>query len=94
MNVIGILKNHAKEIKSQFHLKCIGVFGSFARGEARAQSDVDVLVEFEDGYVTFKNYAELKFYLEGLFGREVDLVTISAIRPQMKDAILSEVTYA
>ncbi len=94
MNVIEILKNHDKAIKSQFHLKCIGVFGSFARGEAKAESDVDVLVEFEDEYVTFDNYAELKFYLEDLFGREVDLVTMNAIRPQMKDAILSEVTYA
>ena len=70
------------------------MFGSFARGEAKAESDVDVLVEFEDGYVTFDNYANLKFYLEDLFGREVDLVTINAIRPQMKEAILSEVTYA
>ncbi|KWT85574.1 nucleotidyltransferase family protein [Candidatus Magnetominusculus xianensis] len=94
MSVIEILKTHDKVIKSQFHLKTIGVFGSFARGEAKAESDVDVLVEFEDGYVTFDNYAELKFYLEDLFNREVDLVTMNAIRPQMKEVILREVTFA
>ncbi|QWR76072.1 nucleotidyltransferase family protein [Candidatus Magnetomonas plexicatena] len=94
MDVIEILKSHEKVIKSRFHISCIGVFGSFARGEAKAESDVDVLVEFEEGYVTFNNYADLKFYLEDLFSREVDLVTINAIRPQMKDFILSEVTYA
>ncbi|WP_420265944.1 nucleotidyltransferase family protein [Candidatus Magnetominusculus dajiuhuensis] len=94
MNVIEILKSHYNVIKSQFHLTSIGVFGSFARGEAKAESDIDVLVEFEEGYVTFNNYAELKFYLEDLLGREVDLVTMNAIRPQMKDVILSEVTYA
>ncbi|MBF0319429.1 MAG: nucleotidyltransferase family protein [Nitrospirae bacterium] len=94
MNVIEILKSHDKVIKSQFHLTSIGVFGSFARGEAKAESDIDVLVAFEEGYVTFNNYAELKFYLEGLLGKEVDLVTMNAIRPQMKDAILSEVIYA
>jgi hypothetical protein len=94
MNVIEILKNHNEVIKGQFHLTSIGVFGSFARGEAKSESDIDILVEFEEGYVTFDNYAELKFYLEDLLGREVDLVTMNAIRPQMKDAILSEVTYA
>ncbi|MBF0516993.1 MAG: nucleotidyltransferase family protein [Nitrospirae bacterium] len=94
MNVIEILKSHDKVIKSQFYLKTIGVFGSFACGQAKAESDVDVLVEFEDGYVTFDNYAELKFYLEDLFAKEVDLVTMNAIRPQMRDVILGEVTYA
>ena len=94
MNAIEILKNRESDIKRKFHLRRIGVFGSFARGQERAESDVDVLVEFEEGHVTFDNYADLKFYLEDLFGREVDLVTEDAIRPQMKESILSEITYA
>lgn len=94
MNAIETLKSREKSIKREFRVRRIGVFGSFARGEERAESDVDVLVEFGEGGHTFDNYADLKFYLEDIFNREVDLVTVDAIRPQMKDSILSEVTYA
>ncbi|AKB26790.1 Nucleotidyltransferase [Methanosarcina siciliae T4/M] len=49
---------------------------------------------FEEGQKTFDNYMDLKFYLEDLFGREVDLVTENALRPQLKDIIMKEVVYA
>jgi len=49
---------------------------------------------FEEGQKTFDNYMDLKFYLEDLFGREVDLVTERALKPQLKDIIMKEVVYA
>jgi len=94
MNAIAALRKHENTIKERYHVKKIGVFGSFARGEEKAESDIDVLVEFEADYETFDNYMDLKFFLEDLFGRNVDLVTIDALRPQLKDAILSQVSYA
>ena len=94
MNAMGLIRLHEGEIRERFHVRRIGVFGSHARGEARAGSDVDVLVEFEPGHLTFDNFAELKFHLEYLFRREVDLVTEDALRPEMRDAILGEVSYA
>ncbi len=94
MNAIEILKKNEDIIKQKYGIRKIGVFGSFARGEEKEGSDVDVLVEFEDNFENFDNYIELKYFLEDLFGRKVDLVTVEALRPQLKDDILKEVSYA
>jgi len=94
MNAIELLKKYENIIKEKHHVKKIGIFGSFARGEAKEDSDIDVLVEFEPGYKTFDNFMDLKFYLEDLFYRKVDLVTVEALRPQLKENILREVSYA
>ena len=94
MNVIGMLKNNEELIRQQYGVKRIGVFGSFARGEERGDSDIDILVIFEEGAKTFDNFMELKFFLEDLFVRKVDLVTINALRPQLREEILKEVAYA
>ncbi|MBI5203371.1 MAG: nucleotidyltransferase family protein [Nitrospirae bacterium] len=94
MRAIEILKAHGNTVMERYHVKRIGVFGSFARGEEREGSDVDVLIELEEEYETFDNYMDLKFYLQDLFGRKVDLVTVDALRPQLRDDILREVKYA
>ena len=94
MNAIEILKKNENSIKKKYGVKKIGVFGSFARGEGKEGSDVDILVDFKNGCKTFDNYMELKFFLEDLFGRSIDLVTMEALRPQLKDNILQEVVYA
>ena len=64
------------------------------RGEEKPESDVDVLVEFREGEKTFDHYMDLKFYLEDIFGRKVDLVMKGAIKPRLREPILSEVVYA
>ena len=93
MDVLNTLKHHDNTIKSRFGVKKIGLFGSFIRGEELENSDIDILVEFEKGQKTFDNYMELKFYLEDIFNRKVDLVTISSIKPHLKDNILDEIVY-
>jgi predicted nucleotidyltransferase len=94
MDAISTLKEHEKLIRQKFGVKKIGIFGSFARGEEKEDSDLDVLVVFEEGQKTFDNYMDLKFYLEDLFGREIDLVTERALKPQLKTIIMKEVVYA
>ena len=94
MTAIEILKKHESTIKEKFYVRKIGIFGSFARCEEKEGSDIDVLVELEDKYETFDNFMDLKYFLEDLFNRKVDLVTIEALRPQLKDDILREVVYA
>jgi len=76
---------------SRFGVREIGVFGSFARGDQRADSDVDVLVDLTDH--TFDGYMDLLFYLEGLFGRKVDLVPKDSIKPLLRKRILRETIY-
>lgn len=94
MKAIELLKVNEDAIKARYHVRRMGIFGSFARGEETEGSDVDVLVEFEDGFKTFDNFIELKYFLEELFACSVDLVTVSALKPQLKEGILREVVYA
>ena len=69
----------------------IGVFGSFARGDNDANSDIDVAIELNRTVpVGLLAFARMKFYLEDLFGRKVDLVIKSGIKPIIKDRILSQ----
>ncbi len=88
-----ILKSHKKQLKEKYGIKEIGIFGSYARGEAKDNSDIDILVEFEKGKKTFDNYMELKFFLEDLFNRKVDLVILESIKPDLKASILESVKY-
>ncbi len=82
-----------EEMQKKFHIKSIGVFGSYAKNMQTKKSDIDILVEFEKGHKDFFNYMRLKLYLEKLFGRKVDLVIKEAIKPQLKERILNEVVY-
>ncbi len=70
-----------------------GLFGSFVRGDQRADSDVDVLVEFEEGQKTFDHFIGLSFLLEDLLGRRVELVTCDSLSPHIGPHILREVEY-
>lgn len=94
MNAIEILKSHEEMIKQKYGVKKIGIFGSFARGEEKEDSDIDVLVDFNEGAKTFDHFMDLKFFLEDLFRKKIDLVTVTALRPQLKEGILRDITYA
>ncbi len=74
-------------------VKRLGLFGSFVRGEQRADSDVDLLVEFEEGQKTFDHFIQLSFLLEDLLGRKVELVTSDSLSPHIGPYILREVEY-
>lgn len=92
MEALRILKEHENEIKRRFGVKRIGIFGSHARGEERETSDVDVFVEFIAP--TFDNFMDLAFFLEDLFGREVDLVTTRGLSPHIAPFVEREVVWA
>jgi hypothetical protein len=93
MKTLALLRQHEPVLKKQYGVAKIGIFGSFARGEERPDSDIDVLVAFRKGEKTFDNFMGIKFYLEDLFGRRVDLVTEAALKPLIRDPILQEVVY-
>ena len=89
-----ILKKHKKELKEKYGIKEIGIFGSYLRGEAKKESDVDILVEFNlDAKVSLLDFVELENYLSDLLGVKVDLVEKSALKPRIGKQILSEVVY-
>jgi predicted nucleotidyltransferase len=81
-----------QEIKKRFHVKRIGLFGSFARGDEKETSDVDIMVEFE--VPTFDNFMKLSFFLEDLFARRVELVTPDSLSPYIASYVKKEVVWA
>lgn len=85
------LKQNKPVLAEKFHVKEIGLFGSFVRGEQTKDSDVDILVEFS-GPIGW-GFLDLKEYLEDILGRPVDLVTKDALKPMIRDDILREVLY-
>ncbi|MGC9515671.1 nucleotidyltransferase family protein [Methanocrinis sp.] len=92
MEALKILKEHESEIRRRFGVKRIGIFGSHARGEEKESSDVDVLVEFVEP--SFDNFMDLAFFLQDLFGREVDLVTTGGLSPHIAPFVEREVVWA
>jgi hypothetical protein len=89
--VLREIEKSAEIIKS-YGVRRMGVFGSVVRGRAGEESDLDLVVEFSEK--TFDNYFGLKFFLEDLFGRKVDLVIAEAVKPRLKPRIFGEVEYA
>ncbi len=92
MEIIDLLRSHANEVKTCFDVKRIGLFGSFARGEQKESSDIDILVEFYKP--TFRNFMDLSFYLEDLFGRKVDLVTVKGLHPRIRSYVEKDVIWS
>ena len=79
-------------LRQKYGIKKIAVFGSYARGDAKPQSDVDVLVEYLTPPNIFE-FLKLEQFLTRLFGKEVDLVTPKALKPLIKQRILREAVY-
>jgi predicted nucleotidyltransferase len=80
-----------KERLEEFTVRKIGLFGSFLRGKPKKNSDLDFIVGFRKP--SFDNYMDLKFMLQRMFGRRVDLVTDSALKPALRH-IKDEALYA
>ncbi len=83
----------APAIRTQFGVTKIGIFGSFARGEQTPKSDVDVLVDFAQGYATLRNFVSLSDNLETLFRRKVDLLTVGGIDKYIRSHVEAEVIW-
>lgn len=86
------LLQHKAELKKNFKVKTIGVFGSYVRGEQQRESDVDVLVEFEEPTGLFE-FMDLELYLSELLGAKVDLVSKKALKSRIGQRILEEVIF-
>lgn len=88
--IIKELEENKKHIR-KYGVKKIGLFGSFLRKKQRKGSDIDIIVSFDN--VSFDNYIELKFLLEKLFRKKIDLVIERDLRPEL-NYVKKEVKYA
>jgi len=87
--LLELVRAALPELKARYQVLHLDLFGSFARGEAGPDSDVDFLVTFQTN-PTFNDYMGLKEDLEALLGRDVDLVTLPGLKPRIRDAVLAE----
>lgn len=91
-NISSIIKSHSVELQNNFGVSRIGLFGSTARGDSRAGSDIDILVEFSRP-IGFISFIRLENYLKELLNAPVDLVTPKALKPHIGRKIMAEVMY-
>ena len=90
--ILETLKGKKQYLKNHFSVNRIGLFGSYARNDFHDKSDIDILVTFSEP--TFDHYMELKFYLEEIFSRPVDLVLEKTVKKRLKKIIAQETLYA
>lgn len=86
---IAALRGFLPTLRRDFGVHRLALFGSTARGDARDDSDLDLLVEFAIG-PTFDSFMGLKLFLEDNLGRKVDLVTPDALKPRMRPVVERE----
>ena len=93
-NIQTTLRQALPQMQEKYPVRQIGIFGSFVRGEQTADSDIDVLVEFDPtarfGLLTF---CQLENELTDLLNRKVDLVMKDGLKPRIGERILQEVIY-
>ncbi len=75
----------------EYSVKWLGLFGSYVKGAAREDSDIDLLVEFEK--LSFDNYMGLRIFLEDLFEKKIDFVISNSVKPRLRPPIEKEVEY-
>ena len=96
MKTVEQIKNtlaaHREELRERFKVAEIGIFGSYVRKEQKRKSDVDILVDFYETIDLF-TFVELENYLSEILGVKVDLVMKDALKPRLKERILSEAVY-
>ncbi|MGM0577868.1 MAG: nucleotidyltransferase family protein [Myxococcota bacterium] len=90
-DVLATLRSHADELREEFDVASLAVFGSAARGDLRPDSDVDVVVTFR-ARPTLRGYFALEDRLEELLQRPVDLATDRMVKPRLRTRIEDDLT--
>ncbi|NUM73743.1 nucleotidyltransferase family protein [candidate division KSB1 bacterium] len=90
--ILRLLRDQQLEIKQRYKAEVKGLFGSVARGEAQRESDLDLLVDFDEEADLF-DYVGLSQYLEEKLKRKIDLVPRRSLREEIKAKVLEEAIY-
>lgn len=90
--VLELIRSNQDKIRS-YGVRQLGLFGSFVRSEQKPESDIDLLVEFEQDKKSFDNFIQLVFFLEEILERRVELITSDALSPYIGPHIIRKVEY-
>ena len=93
-SVLEILRAHEADLR-RLGVTHAAVFGSVARGEARAESDIDVLVDLDENRpMGIFEYARMKLYLNGLLEGSIDVVNRRTLKPLLRASVLHDAVHA
>lgn len=90
--VFKMIQENNLEIK-QFGAKKLGLFGSFVRNQQKDGSDIDIVVEFQEGKKKYKNFINLAYFLQDKMNRKVELVTLESLASFVKKEVEKEIEY-
>lgn len=90
--ILGKLRQYKPELKKKYPVTNIGVFGSYARGEATDKSDIDIAVEI-DGDMGL-NFVAMADEIEALFGIKTDVIPKRSIKPEYLHQVEKDIVYA
>ena len=92
--ILTFLSQNKKLFRKKYHVIRIGIFGSYARGEQNLNSDIDLLVEFEENtQELYELKLQMKDFFKAKLGIEVDICREKYIKPRIKSTILKETVY-
>jgi predicted nucleotidyltransferase len=90
--ILKVLDGVRKEVKKKYKADIKGIFGSYVRGDNKKESDIDVLVDFEEAADLF-DLVGLSYFLENELHCNVDIVPLRALREEIKPYIMKEMLY-
>jgi len=91
--IIMFLQAHKDEMAQRFGVVSVGLFGSYARGEAREDSDIDIAIELRPEKKSLSNFFCIRRYLEQQFGKTVDLGIESTLKPLAREMVAKEIIH-
>ena len=91
-NILELIRSNQDKIRS-YGVRKLGLFGSFVRDKQKPESDIDLLVKFQQDKKSFDNFIQLAFFLEEILESRVELITIDALSPYIGPHIIKEVEY-
>jgi len=93
-DAIKVLRRHEADLRARGIIHA-ALFGSVARGEARPDSDIDIMIELDpDAKIDVFQYADIKMYIEGLFDAPVDVIDREALKPSVRIPATDDAIYA
>jgi predicted nucleotidyltransferase len=91
--IVAFLKAHKDEMAQRFGVVSVGLFGSYARGDARDDSDIDIAIELRPEKKSLSNFLGVRRYLEQEFGKKVDLGIESTLKPLARAVVDREIIH-
>ncbi|MEI6206573.1 MAG: nucleotidyltransferase family protein [Desulfuromonadales bacterium] len=92
-DILSLLRANKDEMAHRFGVVSVGLFGSYARGEAHEDSDIDIAIEILSEKKSLGNFLGIRRYLEQQFGKSVDLGIESTLKPLARETVAREIIH-